>query len=350
MRVAPFDRVVVDPAVANAPFTRRFLGRCPGDVLVSESKIKPRGRRSVFVTREPGSFMKPCPCSPGVVRCGYWVLSPVFQCPFHCSYCFLRFYAPEEPLTLYANLEDAEIQFRKQVRDWDGPVRLGTGEFADSLALDAWTGHADWLLDLVTEYPQVLLELKTKSAEVSALLERPALPNVVVAWSLNPVARVASDEGGTASLSARLATAAAVVEAGYRVAFHFDPVVLGAGWEDAYRDLVRQLAAAVGPERVAWVSVGTLRFPPHFLERWGRTLAGRPEYFDEMLPGSDGKLRSFWPLRSRAYRLMEEELRRWGGAELPVYLCMESTEMWQRTFGHEPAEGEVAAALTRGCR
>ena len=349
MRVVPFDRVVVDPAVADYAFTRQFLGRCPQDIPVSESSIKPSGRRSVFVTREPGSFLKPCPCSPGVARCGYWVLSPVFQCPFQCSYCFLRFYAADEPLTLYANLADAETQFREQVRNWDGPVRLGTGEFADSLALDPWTDHANWLLDLVAKHPRVLLELKTKSAEVSALLERPALPNVVAAWSLNPASRVASDERGTTSLTARLAAAVAVVEAGYRVAFHFDPVVLGAGWEEDYRDLVRQLAAAVGPERVAWVSVGTLRFPPHFLERWGRTLAGRPEYFDEMLPGSDGKLRSFWPLRRRAYRLMEAELRRWGGGELPVYLCMESPEMWQSIFGHEPADGEVATALTRGC-
>jgi spore photoproduct lyase len=205
-------------------------------------------------------------------------------------------------------------------------------------------------MGLVAEFPEVLLELKTKSAEVGALLESPALPNVVAAWSLNPAARVASDEAGTASLVARLAAASAVVAAGYRVAFHFDPVVLGDGWEDDYRVLVRQLAAAVAPDRVAWVSVGTLRFPPHFLERWGRRLAGRPEYFAEMVPGSDGKLRSFWPLRRRAYRLLEGELRRWGGAELPVYLCMETPEMWNSAFGRDPAEGEVAAALTRCCR
>ena len=65
---------------------------------------------------------------------------------------------------------------------------------------------------------------------------------------------------------------------------------------------------------------------------------------------SDGKLRSFWPQRRRAYRLLVAALRRWGGPELPVYLCMESPEMWQSAFGYGLAEGEVAAALTCGCR
>ena len=74
-----------------------------------------------------------------------------------------------------------------------------------------------------------------------------------------------------------MVSASAVAAAGYRVAFHFDPMVLGTGWEAEYDQLVAELAAAVPAERVAWVSVGTLRFPPHFLERWGSALAGRRE-------------------------------------------------------------------------
>ena len=348
MTTPPFDRVVVDPDVTDLVFTREFLRRCPPELPVIESSEKPQGRRSVFLTREPGAFLKPCPCSPGAVRCGYWVLSPVFQCPYSCSYCFLRFYAPDEPLTLYANLDAAAAEFHRALAGWSGPVRLGTGEFADSLALDPWTGHSAWLTDLVAPHPQVLLELKTKSANVEALLGRPALPNVVLAWSLNPAARVRSDESGSAPLSRRLEAAAAVAAAGYRVAFHFDPVVLGAGWEAEYDALVTELAAAIPPERVAWVSVGTLRFPPHFLERWGRALAGRREYFDELLPGSDGKLRYFWPDRRRAYRRMEAALRRWGGDELPIYLCMESPQMWHAALGRQPEEAEVEQLLTCG--
>jgi spore photoproduct lyase len=250
---------------------------------------------------------------------------------------------------LYANLEDARSQFSKALNSFSGFVRMGTGEFADSLALDPWTGHASWLRDLVASHPRVHLELKTKSANVEALLDRRPLANVVVAWSVNPEERVKTDEGGTASLNDRLRAATRVAAAGYRVAFHFDPIVLAAGWEAAYRGLVGRVFAAVEPDRVAWVSLGTLRFPARFVDRWGPALRGRRIFFDEFVPGEDGKLRYFWPLRREAYRSLAREIRRRGGSRVPIYLCMEPPGMWAAVLGWTPEPGEVERHLTEGC-
>jgi len=349
MSVAPpFSRVEVDEDVAETAFTRAFLGRLPSDMdicLRPAQAPAPRGKDVAHLTRERGEFLKPCPCSPGAVRCGYWVLTPAFQCPFGCTYCFLRFYAPEMPLTLYANLEDAAAELTRAVQGWDFPTRVGTGQFADSLALDPWTRHADWLLDQAAALPQVLLELKTKSARIDALLERTPVPNAVVSWSVNPPARIHSDEPGTAPLEERLVAAAAVARAGYRVAFHFDPVVAEEGWQDAYGELVGKLFACVDPARVAWVSLGTLRFPSRFLDRWGASLRGNAAFFGEFLPGEDGKLRYFWPLRKAVYRHLRREIARAAGGTLPVYLCMESPATWASSLGWSPGEGELERFL-----
>jgi spore photoproduct lyase len=347
----PFDRVEVDADAAPLPFAERFLARLPGSIPVRLRQPRdpaPAGRRTVHVTREPGAFLKPCPCSPGAVRCGYRVFTPAFQCPFGCTYCFLRLYAPDAPLTLYANLEDAEAELAAAARKWEGSVRVGTGQFADSLALDPWTGHARWLLDLFERLPGVQLELKTKSARVEALLDRRPPPNAVAAWSVNPPERIASDEPGSATLAERLEAAAAAARAGYRVGFHFDPVVAEEGWEAAYRGVIGALFEAVEPSRVAWVSLGTLRFPPRFLEEWGPRLRGRRAFFGELVPGEDGKLRYFWPLRKRVYRVLAEALRREGGPELRVYLCMESPAMWGAALGWRPREDEVEGYLAAG--
>ena len=351
MTAPPFHRVVVDRDVLESRFTHLLEGRLPPGMPMAvrePDEPRPRGRRTLHVCREPGRFLKPCPCSPGVVRCGYRVLTLGFQCPFGCTYCFLRFYAPDEPLTVYANLEDAAGELRAAAAAWDRPVRLGTGEFADSLALDPWIGHSRWLREQVARLPHVLLELKTKSDRVEELLELPPLPNLVVAWSVNPPGRIRSDEPGTAPLEARLAAAAAAAGAGYRVAFHFDPVVLEEGWEEAYRGVVEALFDAVDPGRVAWVSLGTLRFPRRFLERWGPALRGRRAFFGELVPGPDGKLRYFWPLRREAYRFLLRELRRRAGKGLRIYLCMETPEMWAAALGAEPGPGDVERRLARG--
>ena len=348
MILPPFDRVVLDERAAREHFTQQFLDRLPSAVAVNvlgPGAPSPRGRRTVYLTVDPGAFVKPCPCSPGVVRCGYWVLTLALQCPFGCSYCFLRFYAPEEPLTLYANLTDAKSAFCESLAGWDGPVRLGTGEFTDSLALDPWTGHADWLCDLVAPHPRVLLELKTKSARVDALLDRRPLPNIVVAWSLNPEGRISSDEPGTASLEERFEAARRLARAGYRVAFHFDPIIAEGDWQRDYGDVIRRLFQSVDPAQVAWVSLGTLRFPPRFLERWGAKLRGNRAFFQEFVAGADGKLRYFWPVRREVYRNLAAALRREGAEDLKIYLCMEPREMWRTSLAWDPLEGEVARVL-----
>ncbi|MFU8856915.1 MAG: spore photoproduct lyase family protein [Deferrisomatales bacterium] len=344
----PFRRVEIDPEVAAAPFTRELVARLPASVPVTVRRPgdpPPRGKATVHVTREAGAFLKPCPCSPGNVRCGYRVFTPAFQCPFDCTYCFLRLYAPEAPLTLYANREDGREELARAARSWTGPVRLGTGQFADSLALDPWTGHAPWLLEVVRGLPRVELELKTKSDRVEGLLAVRPPPNAVAAWSVNPPGVIAREEQGTASLPARLGAAARAARAGYRVAFHFDPILVEEGWEGAYRELAGRLFEAVDPGRVAWVSLGTLRFPPRFLEVWGPELRGHRAFFGELLPGEDGKLRTFWPLRRAVYRAVVEALRREGGPGVPVYLCMEPPSMWSAALGWTPAEGGVERYL-----
>jgi spore photoproduct lyase len=349
----PFDRVVVDERAAELPFGRRFLAGLPPGLPVTVARPgaeRPKGRRTVHLCTEPGAFLKPCPCTPGAVRCGYSVLTLGFQCPYACSYCFLRFYAPDEPLALYANLEAAEEEFLRVTAASAGPLRVGTGEFTDSLALDPWTRHSVWLRRLAALRPHVLLELKTKSDRVDLLLEGSAGANVVVAWSLNPPARIASDEPETATLEARLAAASRVLASGYPVAFHFDPIVLdGEGeWRREYAEVARRLFEAVAPRRIAWISLGTLRFPPRFLERWGARLMGRAAFFAEFVPGEDGKLRYFRALRAEAYRFLASELRRLGGDGLSIYLCMEPDWMWSGSLGWAPSDAALGRYLARG--
>jgi spore photoproduct lyase len=280
-----------------------------------------------------------------MVHCGYRILTLSFQCTYACSYCFLRFYAPDAPLTVYANLEDAGTEFERACSGWSQGTRVGTGEFTDSLVLDPWTEHSRWLRNLAARHPGVTFELKTKSKAVELLLEDGPWENLVIAWSLNPESLAGKEELGAVSLAERLEAAALVAGVGYRVAFHFDPVILHQGWRVEYDAVVRSLFEAVDPSRVAWVSLGTLRFPARFLERWGRSLAGRRHFFHEFIAGEDGKLRYFWPLRKDAYRHLAQILRKWGGDDLPLYLCMESPAMWEAALRWTPAPGQVEGLL-----
>lgn len=348
MMKPPFASVAISVAAKGLPFTERVLSRLPAGFpvrIVPEGEPPPKGRTTLFITVKEGAFLKPCPCTPGAVQCGYWVFSPVFMCPYRCSYCFLRFYAPDEPLTLYANLEDAEEEFRREVGGLTAPARIGTGEFADSLALDPWTGHAEWIAGLAGEFPNVWLELKTKSALAQPFLNTPNLPNLVAAWSLNPQELAETEERGAASVEERLKAARLVASMGRPVAFHFDPVIAADGWRAKYAKLVKRLFTEVDPAMVKWVSLGTLRFPRRFLDQWGHKLKGNPLFFDEFVLGEDGKLRYFWPLRKEIYAHLKNLVEEESGGRAKVYLCMESPAMWEAGLGLHTTSEEVERFL-----
>ena len=58
--------------------------------------------------------------------------------------------------------------------------------------------------------------------------------------------------------------------------------------------------------------------------------------YAELVPGADGKMRYFKPLRTEMYVKMFAWIRRYT-ADTGLYLCMESQEIWHKVFGHAPA-------------
>jgi len=214
--------------------------------------------------------------------------------------------------------------------------RVGTGEITDSLALEPLTGMVGALMPYFVEQPNVLLELKTKSDCVDSLLDFDPKGRIVVAWSMNPQRVIDWDEADTASFNERLNAARRCQAAGYRLGFHFDPMIEYPGWEKDYPAMIEELFATIDWQRLSWLSLGVLRTTPGLKramrERFPRTqlLTG------EQVLCPDGKLRYFQPLRVEMYRKMVGWIRR-AAPTVKIYLCMESKEVWQQVFGYAPA-------------
>jgi spore photoproduct lyase len=255
-----------------------------------------------------------------------------------CSYCYLQEYLSDNPtLRVFSNIGDLLRETDELLGKHRGVFfRIGTGEITDSLALDRYIGFSREVIPFFAEQPNTLLELKTKSDCVEGLLAIDPKDRVVVAWSMNPQRIIDSDEHGTASLEERLAAARRCQNAGYRLGFHFDPMIEYPGWEKDYEELVEQTCAAVDWRRIAWLSMGVLRTTPDLK----RTMRGRfPRsrlITGEQVLCPDGKLRYFQPLRVAMYRKMLAWIRR-AAPTVKVYLCMESREVWQQVFGFAPS-------------
>ncbi len=288
-----------------------------------------RRGETLFIIAEEWDFFKPCPCTRGAVRCGYGVCNLGFGCLYDCEYCFLPGYVNTPGIILPANIDRFFDRFsRSPSLPGPRPLRLGTGEFTDSLHLDDLTGYSLPLVEFFRRRKDVVFEFKTKSDNIANLLRVDPRGRIVAAWSVNPERVAEETEHSAVSLTRRLRAAARSAEAGYRIAFHIDPVFFFPGWEKEYGETVERIFAAVDPERIAWISLGTLRFSPELKKVIESRFPGNTILDAEMSLGYDGKLRYPAFVRLKIYRLLIDRIlaRRPG---LPLYLCMESREIWE---------------------
>ncbi len=282
-------------------------------------------QEKVFIVRENYDFCKRCPCTGGAVGCGYHVFNLGFGCIFECAYCFLQGYSNVSGIILPANIESFFQAFDKYQRSG---MRIGTGEFSDSLSLDEYTGYSLEIIDYFRKIKKATFEFKTKSNFVTNLLKARHSGNIVISWSLNPQKIISENEFYTASLSMRLEAAQKCVSAGYKVGFHFDPVIYFPGWEKEYARVVDVLFQKIKPKDIAWISVGTFRFVPQLKQVIERRFPQNKILDEALLPGFDGKLRYPYYLRRDIYKIILGLISR-HSPKLKLYLCMEERRMWK---------------------
>jgi spore photoproduct lyase len=342
------DTLYIDPDVDSHPVVQEFRRRlgAPGKTVADPEEIRTavraagdpeaRGKRVLHLTRNRGAFVKRCPGTRHYTCCGYRILHVASYCTMDCAYCILQSYFHPPVLRYFVNREDLMAQLDAVLAD--GHVhRFGTGEFTDSLIWDAWTDLSPQLVRRFAAQSTSVLELKTKTARVDHLVGLPHGGRTILAWSLNTERVIREQERGTAPLEARLGAAAAAAASGYPVAFHFDPLVIYAGCEAEYLSVIERMFAAVRPGSIIWVSMGAFRFMPELKATVERRFPGSTMVYGEFVPGLDGKMRYFKPLRMQLFRALGGAIR----ARAPMlctYLCMEDDEVWRHALGFAPAE------------
>ncbi len=320
------------PASAQILYTKE-----PFAVLESFRRSgKIESRSDLLVYAHKGSFFSSCPGSDGMLCCQYFVLHLGQACLYDCHYCYLQAFLNHPLMTLYANLGDLFRELDQRTRGKNFHFRIGTGEYTDSLALDPLSGMAGHLVRYFASHPNATLELKTKSPHVDGILNLDHRGRSIVSWSLNPAEVIDAIEEGTASLAERLSAAQKVVRAGYKVAFHLDPLIYIEDWENKYHSLIDSIFTKIHPESIAWLSTGSFRYTAALKER---IQARFPEDAlcrkGEMLQGKDGKYRYFKTLRQEMFVSIKKKIES-VDPRLFLYLCMESQAMWQRVFDFVP--------------
>jgi len=353
----------VEESCLDLPYTKEILTRC-SDIPITIVKDRqtpdigihpyPKnllvGKQHLYLCQNRGKFLKPCPATKEYCCCDYNVINIGMNCPMDCVYCILQAYLNNPWLSFFVNIEDLFNEL--DAISNDSPfLRIGTGEFTDSMALDRITGLSSYLITYFSNKDNMILELKSKAAPLDHLCNLQPNNRTIMAWSLNSPPIMEREELRTATLTERLQAAAQCADMGYLLAFHFDPIIYHENWQEGYTYTIEQLFQYVPPERIVWISMGCLRFLPPLRNIATQRFPGSSIFYEEFVPGLDGKQRYFRQLRVSMYQHLHDLLQKKLDAATCLYLCMESDEIWQQVFGYTPGQyGGLPAMLSKTAR
>ena len=152
MNPVKINKIYIDEQVKDHPFTKNIVKNLPA-IPAEITKMPPtasisQGKQIIYITNYKGNFCKPCPgTSEEYLCCNYQIINETTGCPLDCAYCILQGYMNSSVLTVYANYEKIFSEFDRFYKNYPRRIiRIGTGELADSLALENFTNISSLLI------------------------------------------------------------------------------------------------------------------------------------------------------------------------------------------------------------
>lgn len=223
------------------------LGLSPG-----EPRAYSAAKKTLAVVVASPSKRRLQPISPSAD----WRVDLAEGCPAHCSYCYLAGSLKGPPITrAYANLPEileelpkhlgqGRVTSRSKKRAHEGTTYEASC-YTDPLALEHLTGSLAELVSFFGRWDEaVQLRFTSKFHAVEPLLPLLHRGRTRMRASVNP-SPFARFEGGTSSVATRLGALRAMALAGYKVGLTIAPIIASAGWQEAYRELIRAASGAL---------------------------------------------------------------------------------------------------------
>lgn len=293
--------------------------------------MKVTHRKSPFIRQFSG------PGENEIICFRFWQAVVASGCPGECAYCFLQTQYPyrnglyELKGTLFKNLPDIVPEALAWLNQ-PYPAGLIIGENQDGLAFEKpykrllGVTPLELLIPLFDEQNPVghtLIILSKFTSTDYAEVFGPS-PNVVFSWSLSLPNISKRYERKVAPLAARLAKAAAMKKAGYRIRFRLDALAPIPGWEGELKDVV----VSINDIRPEMLTIGTLRATNALALRRAAAANGRDDSIFDYISSKDPsgfKYRTEREFHVQAFRRIKGLL----DPSIKLGLCKEHKMTWR---------------------
>ena len=217
---------------------------------------------SLILAKKHSGHVLSAPEGFGIGNSKNYYFSHMYNCLYDCRYCFLQGMYSSANYVLFVNYEDFDQQISQIIdKNKNKEMTFFSGYDCDSLALENITGFASYFLEKFENYPNALIELRTKSIQVEPLNSIEPINNCVVAYSLLPEIISKDLDKKTPSIERRIEAMKKLALKGWRIGLRFDPLIHGKDWKKLYKELHLKVFESLPPESIHSISYGPLRFP-----------------------------------------------------------------------------------------
>ncbi|SHM56077.1 spore photoproduct lyase [Caldanaerovirga acetigignens] len=279
--VRSFSHIYVEEGVEESPLTKEILKKFPKAVKVRIKHYKdvfcrPRqnffvqeSSRKLIIAAKKGELLYQGPdiCH-SFGNENFYYASPALNCVYSCDYCYLKGMYASANLVIFVNVED----FFKEIEDLirRNPIYLSISYDTDLLALERIAPLCTRWIEFARGKEDLKLEIRTKSANYSAISYLAPACNVILAWTLSPDEAIKKYEKNAPPLELRLKNVKKAIGDGWNVRLCFDPVLYFEDWEAAYENLISRTFSVIPADKIKDASIGVFRIPRDYLKRMRR--------------------------------------------------------------------------------
>ena len=271
------NTIYVEQDVIDHPRTKEILGRFKrSEVIIchhygelfnrkAQNFRAQKENSALIIADKKKQYVLPAPDEYGIGGDKNYYFSHMLNCIYDCRYCFLQGMYRSAHYVLFVNYESFADDIVKTANEYPAESSFFySGYDCDSLALEPVTNFVDFILPVFEKLPSATLELRTKSTQIRGLLDRPAINNCVVAFSLSPDNIVEHLEAKTPSLSKRIEAMKKLQAKGWQIGLRFDPLIYHTGYQANYAQMLKEVAQSLDASLIHSISLGAFRMPEKF--------------------------------------------------------------------------------------
>ncbi|MBM7582596.1 spore photoproduct lyase [Caldicoprobacter guelmensis] len=279
--MSKFSHIYIEEGATAYPVTQHVLSRFPRSIRVAIRHYKDVFNRPhqnfrrqkaspkliLAVKQEPFLYPGPEVCE-DFGHPNFYYTSPVLNCIYDCDYCYLQGLYPSANIVIFVNIEDFFKAVDRKLES--GPLYLCPSYDTDLLALEGIVPYASRWIEFAATRQDLVIELRTKSANYSAIAHLKPAEQVILAWSLSPGEVARRYERLAPPLKTRLTAIKAALQDGWQVRLCFEPLLKVYSWQHVYNEFLDEVFSILPAEKIFDANIGVFRMSKEHFKRISR--------------------------------------------------------------------------------